>query len=59
MLGDIVEEEAGASLPASASCDMFRMMLGMLDQLDLRIAELDKEIARRAREDAVVRRLMA
>lgn len=57
MLEDLIDEEVGASLPASA-CDMFRVMLGMLNQLDLRIAQLDKEIARRAREDAVVRRLM-
>jgi transposase len=56
-LGDLIDEEVGASLSASAR-DMFRIMLGMLDQLDLRIAELDKEIARRAREDAAVRRLM-
>lgn len=57
VLGDLIEEEVGASLPASAR-DMFRIMLGMLEQLDLRIAELDKEIARRAREDPMVRRLM-
>lgn len=57
MLGELIDEEVGSSLPEAAS-DMFRIMLSMLDQLDLRIAQLDKEIARRAREDAVVRRLM-
>jgi transposase len=33
-------------------------MLGLLDELDRRIAALDKEISRRAREDEVARRLM-
>lgn len=56
-LGDVIEDEIGSSLPQAAG-DMFRVMLGMLDELDRRIAELDKEIARRAREDEVARRLM-
>lgn len=33
-------------------------MLGLLEQLDAQVAALDKEIARRAREDEVARRLM-
>ena len=37
---------------------MFRTMLGLLNELNCKIDELDKEIARRAREDAIARRLM-
>ena len=37
---------------------MFRLMLDQLASLNGRIAVLDKEIARRAREDEVSRRLM-
>lgn len=37
---------------------MFAMMVDMLAELDKRVAALDKEIARRAREDEVARRLM-
>src|SRR4051794_29187262 len=44
MLGDLVEGEIGASLPPAAR-DMFRVMLGLLDELDVRICALDKEIA--------------
>lgn len=33
-------------------------MLGMLGELDRQVRELDKEIARRAREDEMSRRLM-
>jgi transposase len=57
MLGDLLEEELGASLPAAAR-DMFRVMLGVLEELNQQIAELDKVIARRGRDDAVARRLM-
>ncbi|WP_333606333.1 IS110 family transposase [Novosphingobium sp.] len=57
LLGDLLEDELGSSLPEAARA-MFRVMLGMLEVLDGRIAELDKEIARRAREDEVARRLM-
>lgn len=57
LLGDLLEEELASSLPEAARA-MFQVMLGMLDELDARIAELDKEIARRAREDEVARRLM-
>lgn len=56
-LADLLEEEAGASLPQAAIA-MLKIMLAMVDELDRRIADLDKEIARRAREDAVARRLM-
>src|ERR1700746_2066338 len=37
---------------------MFRLMLDLLAGLNSKIADLDKEIARRAREDEVSRRLM-
>ena len=57
MLGELVDNDLGASLPPVAR-DMFRAMLGLLDELDCRIAELDKEIARPACEDEVVCRLM-
>lgn len=56
-LGDLIDDEVGASLPTAAR-DMFRVMLGLLDELDIRVAALDKEIAKRAREDEVARRLM-
>jgi transposase len=57
MLGDMLEEEMAASLPAAAVA-MFRVMLDLLAELDERIACLDREIARRAREDETARRLM-
>jgi transposase len=45
------------SLPEAAHA-MFRLMLDLLAGLNSKIADLDKEIARRAREDEVSRRLM-
>ena len=57
MLGDLLEEEMGSSIPEAAKA-MFRMMLGLREELDEKIGELDKEIARRAREDVIARRLM-
>jgi transposase len=58
MLADLLEDgEIGETLPEIAR-PMFTMMVDMLTQLDMRIATLDKEIARRAREDEVARRLM-
>jgi transposase len=57
LLGDLLEDDLGSSLPQAARA-MLRVMLGMLEELDTRIAGLDKEIARRAREDEVARRLM-
>jgi transposase len=56
-LADLLNDEAGASLPQAAVA-MLKVMLCVVGDLDGRIAELDKEIARRAREDAVARRLM-
>ena len=57
MLADLLDEEIGQTLPEAART-MFAMMLDMLADLDERIAALDREIARRAREDEVARRLM-
>jgi transposase len=57
-LAHLIEEKRMAgSLPEAARA-MFRLMLDQLASLNGRIAVLDKEIARRAREDEVSRRLM-
>ncbi|HET7163576.1 MAG TPA: IS110 family transposase [Pseudolabrys sp.] len=53
----IGEKRMAGSLPEAARA-MFRLMLDQLASLNGRIAVLDKEIARRAREDEVSRRLM-
>jgi transposase len=57
VLGSMIEGEMGKSLPDAAK-PMFRTMLDLLEVLNGKICELDKEIARRAREDAIARRLM-
>lgn len=57
MLGELIDDESAASLPQAAR-EMFRVMLAMLGELGRQIVDLDKEIARRAREDGVARRLM-
>src|SRR6478672_3665555 len=58
MLADLIDEgEMADSLPGAARA-MFRLMLDLLAGLNGKIADLDKEIARRAREDEVSRRLM-
>ncbi|SFP96506.1 IS110 family transposase [Sphingomonas rubra] len=58
MLADLLDGgEIGETLPEAAR-PMFTMMVDMLADLDKRIAALDKEITRRAREDEVARRLM-
>ena len=49
--------DQASSLPEAARA-MIRVMLDLLDGLDRQIAGLDKEIARRAREDEVSQRLM-
>lgn len=56
-LGDLLGGQMGSSLPAAAR-PMFRTMLDLLEILNGKIGELDKEIARRAREDVMARRLM-
>jgi transposase len=57
-LADLIEEEEMASSLPEAALAMFRLMLDLLAGLNGKIADLDKEIARRAREDEVSRRLM-
>ncbi len=59
VLASLLEEgeEIGASLPEAART-MFLVMTGQLEQLNEQIKLLDKEIARRAREDEAARRLM-
>src|SRR5579864_6350198 len=57
-LADLIEEEEMISSLPDAARAMFRLMLDLLTGLNDRIADLDKEIARRAREDEVSRRLM-
>ena len=52
MLADLIEEEAMASSLPEAARPMFRVMLDLLAELNGKLADLDKEIARRAREDA-------
>jgi transposase len=58
MLADLLEEEEMASSLPEAARAMFRLMLDLIAGLDGKIAALDKEIARRARDDEVSRRLM-
>lgn len=53
MLRDPTDDEIGLSLPQAAR-GMFRVMLALLEELDRQIAVLDKEIARREREDEVL-----
>ena len=58
MLADLIdEEEMVRSFPEAARA-MFRVMLDLLAGLTGKIADLDKEIARRARKDKVSCRLM-
>lgn len=49
ILADILEDqEMSATVPATAR-DMLRVMLSLRDELDNKLVELDKEIAKRAR----------
>jgi transposase len=59
VLASLLEEgeEIGASLPEAART-MFLVMTGQLEQLNDQVALLDKEIAKRAREEEAARRLM-
>jgi len=58
ILADLLKEEERASSLPEAARAMFRLMLDLIAGLDGKIAALDKEIARRARDDEVSRRLM-
>jgi transposase len=58
ILADLLKDEEMASSLPEATRAMFRLMLDLIAGLDGKIAALDKEIARRARDDEVSRRLM-
>src|SRR5438045_4892129 len=58
MLSELLEQEEMASSLPEAALAMYRLMLDLLAGLDGKITDLDTEIARRAREDEVSRRLM-
>lgn len=58
LLTELLEEgEMTSTLPAAAQ-PMFKLMIAMLAELDKQVAVLDREIARRAKEDEAARRLM-
>jgi transposase len=54
-LAELLEDEA--AVPVSAR-PVLKLLIGMVEKLDRRIADLDREIARRAREDETAKRLM-
>ena len=57
-LADLLEDgDMVSSLPEAARA-MFKLLVGLLVELDEQIATLDREIARRAKEDEAARRLM-
>lgn len=56
-LKELIEDNTTKAIPQAAR-EMLQVMLGMLDEYCHRIRDLDKEIARRAREDESARRLM-
>lgn len=58
MLADLLDEEEMASTLPEAARPMFAIMVDMLAELDKRIATLDREIAKRARDDEAALRLM-
>jgi transposase len=58
MMADLLEEEEMTSTLPEAAQPMFKLMIGMLADLNRQISVLDREIARRAKEDEAARRLM-
>ena len=58
MLADLLEDEEMTSTLPVAARPMFTLMVDMLAELDKQISVLDREIARRAKEDEAARRLM-
>lgn len=58
MLADLLEDGDMASSLPEAARPMFKLMIDLLAKLDEQIATLDREIARRAKEDEAARRLM-
>lgn len=57
LAGLLDDEKMASSLPEAARA-MIRIMVDVLRELAARISDLDKEIARRARQDEAARRLM-
>lgn len=58
MLADLLEEEVMTATLPQAAQPMFKLMIEHLAGLEKRIAELDREITRRTKEDEDARRLM-
>lgn len=58
MLADLLDEDEMSSSLPDAALAMFRVLTDHLARLDEQIADLDREIARRAREEEAARRLM-
>ncbi|EHJ59840.1 IS110 family transposase [Novosphingobium pentaromativorans] len=58
MLADLLEEEGMTATLPQAAQPMFKLMIEHLAELEKRIAELDREITRRTKEDEDARRLM-
>lgn len=57
VLGNLLDGQMGSWLPEAAK-PVFRTMLDLLEVLNGKVGELDKEIVQRAREDAIAKRLM-
>jgi len=58
MLADLLEDGQITSTLPEAAQPMFTLMVELLGDIDARIATLDREIARRVKEDEDARRLM-
>lgn len=58
MLADFLEEEAMTETLPQAAQPMFKLMIQHLTEIEKHIAELDREITRRTKEDEDARRLM-
>lgn len=58
MLAELLEDDQITSTLPEAARPMFQLMVQLLGDLDARIATLDREIARRVKEDEDARRLM-
>lgn len=58
LLADLFDEKEMASLLPEAALAMFKVMVEQLYRLDGQIADLDREIERRAKADEAARRLM-
>lgn len=58
LLADLLDEKEMASSLPEAALAMFKVMVDQLYRLDAQIADLDREIERRAKADEAARRLM-